>query len=99
MRFLPTLPSLNFSPSFSRGIARIEVAGVMNAVDVTVMTSDYEGSPVAVRESLACETPVVSVSVGDVPELLAGLPGCAVVERSERLLADAIAEPWTRASA
>jgi teichuronic acid biosynthesis glycosyltransferase TuaC len=78
-------------PVFLEGYSRTEVANVMNAVDVTVMTSDYEGSPVAIRESLACLTPVVSVSVGDVPELLAGLPGCAVVERSERLLADAIA--------
>ena len=52
----------------------------MNAVDVTLMTSRLGGSPVAVRESLACETPVVSVAVGDVPEVLAGLSGCAVVQ-------------------
>ena len=71
----------------------------MNSVDVTVMTSDYEGSPVAMRESLACLTPVVSVSVGDVPELLAGLPGCAVVERSPRPLADAIVGALERAAA
>ena len=58
----------------------------MNAVDVTLLTSDWEGSPGAVRESLACQTPVVSVPVGDVPNVLSGLPGCAVMT--------AIRLPW-----
>ncbi len=72
------------------GFTRAEVADVMNAVDVTVLTSDAEGSPVAVRESLACNTPVVSVPVGDVASLLAGLPGCAVVPRDAASLGRAI---------
>jgi glycosyltransferase involved in cell wall biosynthesis len=72
------------------GFTRAQVADVMNAVDVTVLTSDSEGSPVAVRESLACNTPVVSVPVGDVPSLLAGLPGCAVVPRDAASLGGAI---------
>ena len=62
----------------------------MNAVDVTLMTSDHEGSPVAIKESLACMTPVVSVPVGDVPELIAGLPGCAIVPREPTALARAV---------
>jgi glycosyltransferase involved in cell wall biosynthesis len=70
------------------GYMRDEVALVMNAVDVTLMTSVSEGSPVAVRESLACETPVVSVRVGDVPELLRDLPGCTVCERDPKALAE-----------
>jgi teichuronic acid biosynthesis glycosyltransferase TuaC len=69
---------------------RAQVADVMNAVDVCVLTSDFEGSPVAVRESLACNTPVVSVPVADMSLLLAGLPGCAVVARDARSLGDAI---------
>jgi Glycosyl transferases group 1/Glycosyltransferase Family 4 len=72
------------------GYSRDEVAAVMNAVDVTLMTSLSEGSPVAVRESLACETPVVSVRVGDVPELVRDLPGCAVCERDPTALAQAV---------
>jgi len=78
-----------------RGVAlenfsRDEAAVVMNAVDVTLMTSVSEGSPVAVRESLACETPVVSVDVGDVAELLRGVPGCAVCARDPAALAGAV---------
>ena len=64
------------TPVSLEGFSRHEASLVMNAVDVTLMTSDWEGSPVAVRESLACNTPVVSVPVADVPEVLADLPGC-----------------------
>jgi teichuronic acid biosynthesis glycosyltransferase TuaC len=72
------------------GFSREEVVEVMNAVDVTLMTSEFEGSPVAIKESLACMTPVVSVPVGDLPELLAGLPGCAVAPRDPIALANAV---------
>lgn len=62
-------------------LSRSEVALTMNAVDAVLMTSDFEGSPVAVKEALACCTPVVSVPVGDVPRLVEGLPGCGVAPR------------------
>jgi glycosyltransferase involved in cell wall biosynthesis len=74
------------------GFSRDEAALVMNAVDVTLMTSVSEGSPVAVRESLASETPVVSVAVGDVAGVLRGLPGCAVCKREPAALAGAVLE-------
>jgi glycosyltransferase involved in cell wall biosynthesis len=73
-----------------KGFSRQEAALVMNATDVTLMTSDREGSPLAIKESLACMTPVVSVAVGDVPELIAGLPGCAIVPREPTALARAV---------
>jgi teichuronic acid biosynthesis glycosyltransferase TuaC len=76
------------------GYTREEVALVLNAVDVVLMTSEREGSPVTVRESLACQTPVVSVPVGDVPKVLAGLPGCAVVSREVASLARAVLEAF-----
>lgn len=72
------------------GFTREQVVDVMNAVDVCVVTSDYEGSPVTVREALACNTPVVSVPVGDVSSQLAGLPGCAVVPREAALIGRAL---------
>jgi Glycosyl transferase 4-like domain/Glycosyl transferases group 1 len=72
------------------GLSRKGVVHAMNAADVTVMTSDNEGSPVAVKESLACCTPVVSVPVGDVPALLNGLPGCSTVARDPRGLGEAL---------
>jgi len=50
----------------------------MNACDALVFTSREEGSPNAVKESLACDLPVVSVPVADVPLRLQGIPGCEV---------------------
>ncbi len=80
----------NLVPVSLEGFSRRQVALVMSAVDVTLMTSLWEGSPVTVKESLASLTPVVSVAVGDVPELLAGLPGCAVAPRDADALAAAV---------
>lgn len=72
------------------GLSREQVATTMNAVDVTVMTSTSEGSPIAMKESLACLTPVVSVPVGDAELVLGGLQGCAVVPREPAAIAAAI---------
>lgn len=69
---------------------RDQVALIMNAVDVALLTSDSEGSPVAIKESLACGTPVVSVPVGDVARLIEGLPGCAVAPRDLEALSRAV---------
>jgi glycosyltransferase involved in cell wall biosynthesis len=84
----PDVPRL--TPVSLEGFTREQVVDVMNAVDVTLMTSVFEGSPVAAKESLACMTPVVSVSVGDMPELLAGLPGCSIAPRDPVALAMAV---------
>jgi teichuronic acid biosynthesis glycosyltransferase TuaC len=51
------------------------VAHYMNACDALVLTSDHEGSPVAIREALACGLPVVSVDVGDVRKVLEPVTG------------------------
>jgi teichuronic acid biosynthesis glycosyltransferase TuaC len=77
-------------PVYLEGLSREEVVHAMNAASVLVMTSDWEGSPLAVKEALACGTPVVSVDVGDVSETIGGLPGCAIVPRSPARLGEAI---------
>ena len=59
-----------------RGYKREEVALLMNAVDVVLMTSYTEGSPQFIKEAMACNCPVVSVRVGDVAEVIADTPGC-----------------------
>lgn len=80
----------DLTPVSLEGFSREQTADVMNAVDATLMTSFFEGSPVAVKESLACMTPVVSVPVGDVSTLIGGLPGCAIAPPNPRALADAV---------
>lgn len=60
------------------GIPHDQIPYYMNACDALVFTSRQEGSPNVVKEALACNLPVVSVAIGDVPERLRGLPGCEV---------------------
>jgi glycosyltransferase involved in cell wall biosynthesis len=55
----------------------------MNACDALVFTSRQEGSPNVVKEALACNLPVVSVAIGDVPERLRDLAGCEVCADDE----------------
>jgi len=50
----------------------------MNACDVLLITSSTEGSPTTVKESLACNLPVVSTDVGDVRERIGNIEGCEV---------------------
>ena len=76
------------------GLSRQQAALVLNAVDVTLMTSDREGSPLTVRESLACMTPVVSVEVGDVAAVVDGLPGCGIYPRQPHALAEGVLEAF-----
>ena len=47
-----------------------DVVHYINAADVLLMTSFKEGSPVMVKEALACNLPVVSTDVGDVKEMI-----------------------------
>jgi glycosyltransferase involved in cell wall biosynthesis len=53
----------------------------MNACDALVLTSDSEGAPVAVREAMACNLPIVSVDVGDVRDVMGDTAGCHLVTR------------------
>jgi glycosyltransferase involved in cell wall biosynthesis len=70
---------------------RRDVADVLAAVDVAVFSSDREGSPLAVMESMAAGKPVVATRVGGVPDLVEdGVQGVLVPPRDPRALADAI---------
>ena len=65
-----------------KGYSRMQVAELMNAVDVCLMTSHTEGSPQFIKEAMACNCPIVSVNVGDVKEVLEGVNGCLITEKS-----------------
>ncbi len=67
------------------------VVDYMNACDVMVLTSDTEGAPVAIREALACNLPIVSVDVGDVAKVIRDIEGCYVCSRSPDVIATNLA--------
>ncbi len=70
-----------------KGYSRQQVARMMNAADALVMTSFTEGSPQVIKEAMACGCPIVSVDVGDVKEITAGVEGCFIAERSPESIA------------
>lgn len=61
-----------------KGYTKEEVCLLMNASDVCLMTSFIEGSPLFIKEAIACNRPIVSTNVGDVAELLSGIDGCFI---------------------
>ncbi len=65
-----------------KGYSKDEIALLMNACDALLMTSKTEGSPQVVKEAMACNCPVVSVEVGDVPNMIAGVEGCFIANRT-----------------
>lgn len=58
-----------------KGFRREQVAKLINASDALLMTSFSEGSPQIIKEAMACNCPIVSVPVGDVPEMIENLEG------------------------
>lgn len=61
-------------------VTRDKVPAYMNACELYLLTSDEEGSPNAVKECMACNTPVVSTPVGNVPDLFDGVGDCKMSE-------------------
>ena len=75
-----------------RGAPRRQMPLYMNAADVLVLASIFEGSPNAVKEAMAVNLPVVAVDVGDVRELIGQTDGCYVVPREAQPMAEKIVE-------
>lgn len=67
------------------------VTAIYSDLDVLVISSHNEGTPVSVIESLAAQCPVVATEVGGLPDLLeGGKLGRMVPPRNAEALADAI---------
>ncbi|WP_176591503.1 glycosyltransferase [Sphingobium sp. EM0848] len=92
-----------------------DIPALLASADLFVLSSDYEGLPAVVVEALGCDCPVIATDCfANAKDLLEGLPGCRVTERSVEALADALndwlstsmprpslrdhAEPYTTAS-
>lgn len=70
--------------------SRAEVKKALKKAKCLVMTSLSEGSPQVIKEAIACDTPIVSTPVGDVPYLIENLDNCYIAHNAEDL-ADKVA--------
>jgi teichuronic acid biosynthesis glycosyltransferase TuaC len=75
-----------------------EIPLYMNACDVLALASDFEGSPMVIKEAMACNLPIVSVDVGDVAEVIGDTEGCYLCERTPEDMASKLhlALQWGR---
>ena len=76
---------------------REQVPVSINACNLHLISSDFEGSPNSVKECLCCNVPVVSTDVGNVCGMMGDIPGCRVVsDFSAEALARAAEEVLSR---
>jgi glycosyltransferase involved in cell wall biosynthesis len=88
------VPSLEIL--MARGLPQEQIPLYMNAADVLVMASMFEGSPNAVKEAMATNLPVITVDVGDAAELIGPTAGCYLVRREAGAMVEKIVEVCRR---
>lgn len=70
---------------------RSDVPAILNASDVFVLASHYEGNPLSVMEAMAAGLPVAATAVGGIPELIQHEhTGLLVPPNDESALANAL---------
>ena len=62
----------------------------LNAADLLLITSQWEGSVNVVKESLACNCPVISTNVGDIKWILNGIVNCHITSYNPAEIAEKI---------
>lgn len=60
----------NIKELILKGLTKDQVRNYINASDILLFTSISEGSNITLKEALSCNTPVVSVDVGDNKDML-----------------------------
>jgi len=74
------------------------VAKYMNACNALVLASEHEGSPMALREAMACNLPIVAVDVGDVRQIIENTEGCYLCQRDPADIAEKLSLAFERGS-
>ncbi len=70
----------DLEPLVLTNTARNLIPAYINASDLHLLTSDFEGSPNSIKECMACNIPVVSTPVGNVSDMLSDVDGSHVAK-------------------
>lgn len=73
-----------------------QVPKLMQGSDCLLFTSDFEGSPTVIQEAMACNLPIVSVPVGDIPERLRDVVPSFILPPDPERLAEAVVDVLRR---
>ena len=87
--------SLNNSKVELKVIYDVELSEIpiyLNAADVVLLSSLWEGSPNIIKEALSCNRPIVSTNVGDVSHLIEGVDGCFISQSNTNNFANKISQ-------
>lgn len=82
--------SYNFEELVMSSVPREKCIYYYNAASVHLLTSDYEGSPNSVKESMGCNTPVVSTDAGNVKLMIDKAENCFISSQNPDSLAEYI---------
>jgi len=80
----------------AHGLPQTKVVLYINASNALILSSIAEGSPNIVKETMACNVPVVSTNVGDVSQVIGHTKGCSVCPHDSDALATALEEALRR---
>jgi glycosyltransferase involved in cell wall biosynthesis len=67
-----------------------ELVELYNYSDVFVLGSKFEGSPITIREAIACNLPVVTTNVGDIKKYFYKQDGIKIVKEDSQIFSNAI---------
>ena len=76
----------------ANGLPQTQVVQYINACNALILPSLIEGSPNIVKETMACNVPVVATDVGDVSGIIGHTKGCSVCPFEPEALATALEE-------
>lgn len=67
-----------------------EMPYYLNASDVILLTSLWEGSPNVIKEAMACNRPIVACNVGDIEDITGNIEGCFITTHNTREVTNAL---------
>ena len=76
--------------SLKGNVEPTEIPVYLNASVAVLLCSDSEGSPMVIKEAMACGLPIVSTDVGDVKSAIAHVNNCFIIPQNPVLIAEKI---------